>query len=61
MLNQMSRIGEPPRSLSPAAAASRVGVQVQGDVNISNPVPEKASESIIRSSNRLAFLAGRST
>lgn len=53
---------ELPRSLSDAAAGTggqRVGLQVMGDVNITNPRAEKPSESITRASNRLAFLAGR--
>ena len=48
-----------PRTLSDAAGGSSVGLQVQGDINITNPRPEKPSESITRSSQRLAFLAGR--
>jgi hypothetical protein len=48
-----------PRTMSDAASRSSVGLQVQGDLNINNPRPEKPSDSITRSSNRLAFLAGR--
>ncbi len=48
------------RSLSEAGAAqSRIGVNVAGDVVITNPVPERPSDSITRSSSRLALLAGR--
>ncbi len=46
-----------PRSLSDAAG-QRIGVQV-GNITVNNPVPEKPSDSITRSTNRLAFLAGR--
>jgi hypothetical protein len=36
----------------------RVGVKI-GNLHVHNPTPEKPSDSITRSSNRLAFLAGR--
>jgi hypothetical protein len=49
--------GQLPRTLSDAAG-NRVGLHVD-QLNITNPVPEKPSDSIARSSNRLAFLAGR--
>jgi hypothetical protein len=49
--------GQLPRTLS-AAAGNRVGLHVD-QLNISNPVAEKPSDSITRSSNRLSFLAGR--
>ena len=50
-----------PRTVSSAAGSTggdRVGVKV-GSIVVNNPVPEKPSDSITRSSNRLAFLAGR--
>jgi hypothetical protein len=46
-----------PRTLS-EAAGDRIGVKV-GALTINNPLPEKPSDSIARSSNRLSFLAGR--
>jgi hypothetical protein len=49
--------GQLPRTLS-TAAGNRVGLQVDS-LTINNPVAEKPSDSITRSSNRLAFLAGR--
>jgi hypothetical protein len=49
--------GGMPRSLSDAAG-DRIGVKI-GNLNISNPVAEKPSDTITRSTNRLAFLAGR--
>ena len=52
---------ENPRTMATAAGGSggdRVGVKI-GNLNISNPVPERPSDSITRSTNRLAFLAGR--
>jgi hypothetical protein len=49
--------GTMPRSLSEAAGRT-VGLEV-GQLTINNPRPEKPSDSITRSSNRLAFLAGR--
>jgi Phage tail lysozyme len=48
-----------PRTLSDAAG-ERVGLKV-GNLTINNPVAEQPSQSITRSSNRLAFLAGRGT
>jgi cell wall-associated NlpC family hydrolase len=45
-----------PRTMS--AAGDRIGVSV-GNLTIHNPLPEKPSDSIVRSSNRLAFLGGR--
>jgi hypothetical protein len=59
-MDRSTRKAEPSRSLSEAGAAqSRVGVNVTGDVNIINPVPEKPSDSITRASNKLAYLSGR--
>jgi hypothetical protein len=55
-----SGAGEMPRTLSDAAAASRVGLHVD-NLTINNPRPEKPSDTITRSTNRLAFLAGRGT
>ena len=49
--------GGPPRTVS-GSAGDRIGVQV-GNLTIHNPIAEKPSDSITRSSNRLAFLAGR--
>jgi hypothetical protein len=46
-----------PRTVS-AAAGDHIGVSV-GSMTINNPLAEKPSESITRSSNRLALLAGR--
>lgn len=46
-----------PRTVA-EAAGDRIGVKV-GALTINNPVPEKPSDTIARSSNRLAFLAGR--
>jgi hypothetical protein len=40
------------------AAGDTIGMQV-GTLNINNPVSERPSDSIARSSNRLAFMAGR--
>jgi hypothetical protein len=51
--------GQLPRTLSDAAG-NRVGLHID-QLNISNPVAEKPSDSITRSSNRLSFLAGRGT
>ncbi len=48
-----------PRTLSDAAQASRVGLQIQGDLTINNPVAQTTEDSIARTSNRLAFMAGR--
>jgi hypothetical protein len=50
-----------PRTMTSAASSAsgdRVGVKV-GSLTINNPVPERPSDSITRSTNRLAFLAGR--
>ena len=50
-----------PRTMTSAASSAsgdRVGVKV-GNLTINNPVREKPSDSITRSTNRLAFLAGR--
>jgi hypothetical protein len=49
--------GQLPRTLS-TAAGNRAGLQI-GSLTINNPVAEKPSDSITRSTNRLAFLAGR--
>jgi hypothetical protein len=49
--------GQLPRTLSDAAG-NRVGLHVD-QLNISNPVGQTTEESIIRTSNRLAFLGGR--
>jgi hypothetical protein len=49
--------GQQPRTLSDAAGDT-VGLQI-GNLTINNPVPERPSDSITRSSNRLAFMAGR--
>ena len=53
----------PSRILSEAAAASGagggIGMQFNGGINISNPTPERASDSITHNVNRLAFLHGR--
>lgn len=46
-----------PRSLSDAAG-DRIGVKI-GNLTVHNPVREKPSDTIARSTNRLAFLAGR--
>jgi hypothetical protein len=54
---QAQSVGEMPRTLSDAAG-SKGGLHV-GQLTINNPRPEKPSDSITRSSNRLAFLAGR--
>jgi hypothetical protein len=40
-------------------AGTHVGFQVNGGINVTNPVPERASDSIAHSVNRLAFLHGR--
>ncbi len=47
------------RTLSDAALADRVGVQINGGITVNNPRPETPSDSIIRTTNRLAFTAGR--
>jgi hypothetical protein len=50
----------PPRSLSEAGAvSSRIGVNISGDLVVNNPRPERPSDSITRSTQRLAVLAGR--
>jgi hypothetical protein len=53
----------PNRILSEAAAAAGagagIGMQFNGGINISNPTPERASDSITHNVNRLAFLHGR--
>lgn len=49
--------GQLPRTMSDAAGDT-VGLQV-GNLTINNPVAERPSDSITRSSNRLAFMAGR--
>jgi hypothetical protein len=49
--------GGMPRSLSDAAG-DRIGVKI-GNLTVHNPVAEKPSDTITRSTNRLAFLAGR--
>jgi hypothetical protein len=54
---QAQAVGELPRTLSDAAA-NRGGLHV-GQLTINNPKAEKPSDSITRSSNRLAFMAGR--
>ena len=41
-----------------SSAGDSIGVNI-GNLNISNPVAERPSDTITRSSNRLAFLAGR--
>jgi hypothetical protein len=46
-----------PRTVS-TAAGDHIGVSI-GSMTIHNPLPEKPSDSIARSSNRLAFLGGR--
>ena len=46
-----------PRTVS-SPVGDRIGVKV-GNLTINNPVAERPSDSITRSSNRLAFLAGR--
>lgn len=52
-----------PRGVSEAGqaggGATQVGMQVMGDVNVHNPVPERASTSITHEVNRRAFLHGR--
>jgi hypothetical protein len=52
-----------PRGISEAAQASgageHIGMQFNGGINIHNPVPERASDSIAHSVNRLSFLHGR--
>jgi hypothetical protein len=53
-----SGAGEAPRTLADAAAVSRTGLHVD-QLTINNPRAERPSDSIIRSSNRLAVLAGR--
>jgi hypothetical protein len=50
--------GELPRTMADAAAVNRTGLHVDS-LTINNPRPERPSDSIIRSSNRLAVLAGR--
>ena len=54
---QAQAVGELPRTLSDAAG-NRGGLHV-GQLTINNPKAEKPSDSITRSSNRLAFMAGR--
>jgi hypothetical protein len=49
--------GGMPRSLSDAAG-DRIGVKI-GNLTVNNPTAEKPSDTITRSTNRLAFLAGR--
>jgi hypothetical protein len=49
---------EIPRTMGEAAAVNRTGLHVDSLV-INNPVRERPSDSIARSSNRLAVLAGR--
>lgn len=49
---------EMPRTMADAAAVNRTGLHVDA-LTINNPRPERPSDSIIRSSNRLAVLAGR--
>lgn len=50
--------GEMPRTMSDAAAGTRVGLHVD-QLNINNPLREETKDSIARMSNRAAFLAGR--
>jgi hypothetical protein len=59
-MGQLRRSQELPRTMGAAAASSgnRVGLNVESMV-VNNPVPEPPSQSITRSANRLAFLAGR--
>jgi hypothetical protein len=54
---QLTGVTGQPRTVA-QAAGDRIGVQV-GNLTIHNPLPEKPSDSIARSSNRVAFLAGR--
>jgi SLT domain-containing protein len=54
---QAQAVNENPRTLS-EAAGNRGGLHV-GSLTINNPKAEKPSDSITRSSNRLAFMAGR--
>lgn len=54
----------PSRGLSAAASATgassnNIGLQFNGDINVSNPLPERASDSIAHSVQRMAVLAGR--
>jgi hypothetical protein len=48
------------RQMSPAAMAARTGGPfIGGDLNIHNPLPERAGDSITRSVMKASFLAGR--
>jgi hypothetical protein len=48
------------RQMSPAAIAARTGSPlIGGDVNIYNPLAERAGDSITRSVMKASFLAGR--
>lgn len=59
-MGQLRKSADLPRTLSAAASGSgnRIGMQVDS-ITVNNPVPEPPSQSITRSANRLAFLAGR--
>jgi hypothetical protein len=54
---QAQAVGEHPRTLADSAGG-KGGLHV-GQLTINNPKAEKPSDSITRSSNRLAFMAGR--
>jgi hypothetical protein len=60
---QQPGMQQAPRALSEAAQASgagqSIGMQVNGGINVHNPVPERASDSIAHQVNRLSFLHGR--
>jgi SLT domain-containing protein len=51
----------PPRQLSEAAAATGAGREYNfyGGINIQNPRAERASDSVARTVNKIAYLAGR--
>ena len=60
---QQPGMQQAPRALSEAAQASgagqSIGMQVNGGINVHNPLPERASDSIAHQVNRLSFLHGR--
>jgi hypothetical protein len=60
---QQPGMQQAPRALSEAAQASgagqSIGMQVNGGINVNNPLPERASDSIAHQVNRLSFLHGR--
>ena len=54
-----SSLTAPDRKLSAAAKSVSGAPVIQGDITINNPLPETAGDSLTRSVNKLAMLAGR--